>query len=125
MSVQLSRLHCTGGVDSSRDIGYASVMATAKKPKPSKSAFVRSLPSTLSALEVSEQAKAAGIKVSAAYVYSIRAAAKARTRGLVRPADHVVPHGAEDLLRAIGAELGLGHAIELLKAERAKVSRLL
>jgi hypothetical protein len=49
-----------------------------------KSAFVRSLPATLSAAEVISRAKDKGIKLSAAQVYTIRANAR-------RKADSILP----------------------------------
>lgn len=49
-----------------------------------KSAFVRSLPATLSAADVISRAKEKGIKLSAAQVYTIRANAR-------RKADTIVP----------------------------------
>jgi hypothetical protein len=99
------------------------------KPITSKASFVRSLPATIPAKAVIGQAKAAGMKLSLAYVYTIRAKAK-ENRGSTR-AGRSVPRPittsslAESLLRALGAELGLGHAIELLAAERAKVLAVL
>jgi hypothetical protein len=44
--------------------------------KPSKSAFVRGLPTTLSAKEVVAKAKAAGLQISDRYVHVIRSIAK-------------------------------------------------
>lgn len=43
-----------------------------KKSKPTKSAFVRSLPDTMKASDVAAKAKAAGLKISAKHVYVIR-----------------------------------------------------
>jgi len=51
-----------------------------KKPVVNKSAFVRSLPSTMPGAEVVTKAKAQGIKISLAYVYGIRAKSKAKRR---------------------------------------------
>lgn len=47
---------------------------TAEQPTMTKSDFVRSLPESTSAKDVVTQAKAAGIKLTAPYVYSVRAA---------------------------------------------------
>jgi hypothetical protein len=61
-------------------------MAAAKKtPKPNakpvnKSAFVRSMPTTMPAKELIARAKTKGFKLTAAYVYSIRAKANAAAR---------------------------------------------
>jgi hypothetical protein len=95
------------------------------KPATSKAAFVRGLPSTIPAKAVVAQAKAAGMKLSANYVYLIRRSAK-ENRGSVR-AGRSVPRpistasSAESLLKALGAEMGLATAIEVLEGERARV----
>ena len=56
----------------------------AKKPsskKPmNKTAFVRSLPSSMPGAEVVKKAKEAGLKISVGYVYSIRAKTHAKRR---------------------------------------------
>lgn len=108
---------------------------TAKKSrKTSKAAFVRSFPSSTPAKEVVAKAKAAGITLSDAYVYNVRATSKTRkagagTRGPRRgPAPTVNVgggRGAEELLRAVAAELGLARAIGVLQAEHSRVRRLL
>jgi hypothetical protein len=101
--------------------------------KVNKSAFVRSLPPDMPAKEVVDKAKTEGMKISVAYVYSIRTAAKAGAR---RAAGGLPGRGAfrsigsghgrvEDLLRAVAAELGLSRAIGLLQAEQAKVRAVL
>jgi hypothetical protein len=101
----------------------------APKPTTSKAAFVRSLPSTIPAKAVVAQAKAAGMKLSANYVYLIRRGAK-ESRGSVRagrsvPRPITTSSSAESLLKALGAELGLGSAIEILAGERARVSAVI
>jgi hypothetical protein len=98
--------------------------------KVNKSAFVRGLPPNMPAKEVVEKAKAEGMKISVAYVYSIRTAAKAgarRTSGGVgdRSIKGFSGGRVEDLLRAVAAELGLSRAIGLLQAEQAKVRAFL
>lgn len=108
---------------------------TAKKSrKTSKAAFVRSFPSSTPAKEVVAKAKAAGIALSDAYVYNVRATTKTKktgtaTRGPRRgpaPTVHVGGgRGAEELLRAVAAELGLARAIGVLQAEHSRVRRLL
>jgi len=50
------------------------------KPSTSKAAFVRGLPASTPAKDVVEQAKAAGIKLGVSYVYNIRGAAKMAAR---------------------------------------------
>jgi hypothetical protein len=124
----------------SRRIHMPKTKTAAAKPagKPTnKSAFVRSLPEGMPARDVIEKAKAHGMKMSVAYVYSVRTAARAaaRRRGnggasgvgaSVRSAP-MPANGArvEELLRAVAAELGLSRAIALLLAEQAKVRAVL
>jgi hypothetical protein len=65
------------------------------------------------------------MKLSTTYVYIVRAAAK-ENRGLVRagrsvPRPIATTSSAENLLKAVAAELGLGPAIEIIQAERAQV----
>src|SRR5690349_5986314 len=100
--------------------------------KVNKSAFVRGLPPNMPAKEVVDKAKAEGMKISVAYVYSIRTAAKAGARRAVgglgdRSVKGLGGSGGrvEDLLRAVAAELGLSRAIGLLQAEQAKVRAVL
>jgi hypothetical protein len=104
----------------------------------SKADFVRAHPS-LSAKEVVEKAKAEGIKLGWRYVYNVRTsdktarkakrAAKATTvsvnGAVLSAAPPTVSSSAEDLLRAIAAELGLGRAVEILEGERARVQSIL
>ena len=110
---------------------------TAKKSrKTSKAAFVRSFPSSTPAKEVVAKAKAAGISLSDAYVYNVRATTKTKKTGSTGargprrgPAPTTVHvgggRGAEELLRAVAAELGLARAIGVLQAEHSRVRRLL
>jgi hypothetical protein len=112
---------------------------TGKQPSPaataaapgngaSKAAFVRSR-AHLSPREIVEDAKAAGIELDVGYVYNVRGAARSKSKvtkqaaRVVRvvAAPPVTTAKAEDLLRALGAELGLGRALEILQAERIKV----
>jgi hypothetical protein len=109
-------------------------MAAKKDGKRSKAAFVRALPATLSAAEVVERAKAAGIPLEVGYVYNIRSSSKAlgkrggsrttvgprarSTAGRGSPSD---TSPAEALLKAVGAELGLARAVQILESERARV----
>jgi hypothetical protein len=114
---------------------------TSKKSVTSKAAFVRSLAAATPAKEVVAKAKERGMVLTESYVYNVRGAAKVAQRkrtGSLRSA--VVPrpavvaagtesgkigHATEDLLRAVGAELGLTRAIEVLQAERARVHAVL
>jgi hypothetical protein len=105
------------------------------KVKISKAAFVRSLPGKMSAKEVVAKAKAQGITLTDAYVYNVRATSKAggkkssaaggSSRGRSVTVKLSGARGAEDLLRAVAAELGLARAIAVLEKEHSKVRRLL
>jgi hypothetical protein len=108
------------------------------KHKTSKAAFVRSLPTSTPAKEVVAKAKSQGITLTDAYVYNVRATSKAgkgkkksSKRGASsakrRPLTVKVSggRGAEDLLRAVAAELGLARAIAVLETEHARVRKLL
>lgn len=112
----------------------------APKSAASKADFVRAYPS-LSAKEVVEKAKAGGIKLGWRYVYNVRASDKAAKKktGTTKPATSTTTSvngtaptftlpaasSTEDLLRAVAAELGLGRAVEILAAERARVQSIL
>ncbi len=113
-------------------------MAAKKSPAhQSKASFVRELPAALSAAEVVEKAKAAGIKLDVGYVYNILRTSrdsekmeKSGTKNGVRATATQGPTArgnvsAEALLKAIGAELGLASAIRILEAERARVRAVL
>ena len=92
-----------------------------------KSAFVRSLPGSLSAAEVIKRAKDKGIKLSAAQVYTIRANAR-------RKADEVVPVGikkasagrsggaSESAFLQMALELGLVRAEGILGSLRDRAA---
>jgi hypothetical protein len=96
-----------------------------------KSAFVRSLPSSLSAAEVIEKGKAKGIKLSAAQVYTIRA--NARRKGPETDTARVLrvatgkggrsrADGKEAEFVAAALDLGLARAEALIRALRARAS---
>lgn len=98
-----------------------------------KSAFVRSLPSSLSAAEVIQKGKAKGIKLSAAQVYTIRANARRKApetdgaRGLRSAGrDGAKGRGRADNREAefvaAALDLGLARAEMLIRALRAKAS---
>ena len=111
--------------------------STSTKPPKSKAAFVRGLPASTPAKDVVKQAKAAGIKLGISYVYNVRGAAKMAAKkkraAAKSPTDSAVANGggskvsasAENLLKAVAAELGLGPAIEILSGERARVRALI
>ncbi len=121
-------------------------MAAKKSTSPkkatvmSKAAFVRGLSATTPAKEVVSKAKERGMTLTESYVYNVRGAAKAAKRKrtgslrsalVARPVTGAAPRSlsgglsTEDILRAVGAELGLTRAIEVLHAERARVHAVL
>jgi hypothetical protein len=66
------------------------------------------------------------MNISIAYVYSIRTAARVAAEKLTRGRAPSPMNGrAEDLLRAVAAELGLSRAIAILEGEKARVTALL
>jgi hypothetical protein len=99
--------------------------------RQNKSAFVRSLPPDTPAKDVVEAAKAKGMTMSVAYVYTIRTAARAKGRRGQVPGLPGRRPGArsggpvEDLLRAVAAELGLSRALAILEGEQATVRAML
>jgi hypothetical protein len=111
----------------------ATTISAAAKPPKSKAAFVRSLPASTPAKEVVKQAKAAELMLGVSYVYNIRGAAKMAAKkkraAAKSPAVGTVANGggtrgstsAENLLKVVAAEIGLGPAIEILTGERARV----
>ncbi|MGD0677748.1 MAG: hypothetical protein ABSC94_20205 [Polyangiaceae bacterium] len=88
--------------------------------RPNQSPFVHKLPATFSAGEVVESAKAGSGKTTRMKKPAANAVASTApaTRAAGAP---VTPTKAEDLLKAIAAEVGLGRAIELLQGERLRV----
>jgi hypothetical protein len=107
---------------------------------PSKADFVRAR-AHLSPKEIVEDAISAGLELDVSYVYNVRNYDRAR-KGPMKTTDKAASQPAggsgsrtssprltttaarssvEDLLRAAAAELGLGRAIEILQAERARV----
>lgn len=110
--------------------------AGARKQPRSKAAFVRAHAS-LSPKEIVEKAKAENIKLDVGYVYNVRSSNKtAKKRGAgqavrrgARPTGVSSPDTAgsdvEVLLKVVAAEVGLGRALEVLQAERAKIGAAL
>jgi hypothetical protein len=80
-----------------------------------KSAFVRSLPASLSAAEVIEKGKAKGIKLSAAQVYTIRA--NARRKAPEKLPARLLRAGRGDNARAASAGGGRGRGSDAKEAE--------
>jgi hypothetical protein len=111
--------------------------STSTKPPKSKAAFVRGLAASTPAKDVVKQAKALGLSLSINYVYNIRGAAKmaakkkraAAKSPVVGPVTNgggsSVSESAENLLKAVAAEIGLTPAIAILEGERARVHVLL
>ena len=111
----------------------AKTSPAATKPQ-TKAAFVLALPRTMPAKDVVAKGKAAGLVLSPGHIYAIRSSAKtggkksARkpwTTGAPSGTSAKVSHTAEDLLRAVAAELGLSRAMSILQAEHDRVQRLL
>jgi hypothetical protein len=104
----------------------------AAKKTPSRSDFIRSQPTSVSAADVVKKGKAQGIKFSPQLVYNVRRGSKA-TKGKATKTERATTSAAhkspatkvEDLLRAVAAEIGLGRAIDLLQADRARVQAVL
>ena len=105
--------------------------ASSKPNLPTKSDFVRGVSRSTTAKEVVAKAKAAGIKLDIQYVYKLRSRSKSGRRRVAvatqapvvvaKTKTNGVHSSTEDLLRAVAAELGLGHALEILQRERAQV----
>ncbi len=96
---------------------------TTKKPAPktqSKAAFVRSLPSSTPAKDVVEKAKAAGIKLTDAYVYNVRATTRAAKKPKVTTAKAATSRGTahstsnETTFRKLVLDLGIARSKMLL-----------
>jgi len=109
--------------------------STAPK-KQTKTAYVMSLPRTLSAKEVVAKGKAAGISLSDAHVYAIRSDAKkrkAKARGTATPKKsayathntHGVSEGDIEVLRNLAAKIGVPRVLSILEAERERALRIL
>jgi hypothetical protein len=124
-----------------KDTKTPPTIPSSKAPTTSKAEFVRAR-AHLSPKEIVEDAKAAGMKFGVHYVYSVRGASKQRgvvktmpakvaaRRAVARQAAPIArpittAAKAEDLLRAVASEVGLGRAIEVLEAERARVHAVL
>lgn len=101
-----------------------------KPKKQTKTSFVLGLPSSMSARVVVAKAKAAGIPMTDKLVWAIRSDARkkkghAPKKKAARATSKHSSHTAAELLRAVAAELGLSHAMAILKAEHDRVHRLL
>jgi hypothetical protein len=104
---------------------------TATAKTPSKTAFVLSLPMTSPAKDVIAKGKAAGLKLSEAYIYSIRSKAKGRAgkpaarRGRPPKSASVgvsaSGNGIERQFLSLALDLGLSRAEGLLAGLRTKL----
>ena len=114
------------------------------RPQSRTSRQILSLPATMSAKDAVAALKAKGMKTTESNIYRVRRLAKksagkrpapaaapvTRPRAVAAPRRGRMPASsaamsAESLLRALAAEMGLGRAVDLLHAERAKVRGLI
>jgi hypothetical protein len=107
-----------------------------RNTKKSKADFVRAHPN-LPPKEIVAKAKAEGVKFGIGYVYNVRgydktvgkrkvaakkgASKSVATNGSRSSSPSTLGAKAENVLRAVAAEIGLGRAIEILAGERARV----
>ena len=113
------------------------VVPKGAKTTMNKAEFVRSLPATTPAKEVSQKAKAAGLSIAVEYVYKVRAKMGAKSKRVAsKPAATKTTNGQHATTGAaapaswknleqifIGAafDMGLARAAEILETVRAKV----
>jgi len=113
------------------------------RPPSALSKFILSLPRDLLVKEVIAKARAKGLKATESNIYRVRRTfpgpgaktsssstsssltASAPRRGRPPSAGGGGSARAEDLLRSVAAEIGLGRALEMLTAERARVKALI
>jgi hypothetical protein len=103
---------------------------------PSKTAFVLSLPPTMPAKDVLSKAKASGLKLTEAYIYSIRSKAKGRvgqpaarrgrppkaaSAGSAPVSSGAGGSGLERQFLSLALDLGLARAESLLSNLRSKL----
>ena len=90
-----------------------------------KASFVRNLPADMSAKDVVDKAKEAGLKLTPAYVYVIRSQARGGGKKRKNGASPRASKDAQARLIAAASELGISRSIEVLAAEKARLTRLL
>ena len=109
------------------------------KPKVNKSAFVRDLPATLSAAEVVQKAKAAGIAITDKHVHVIRSKARVAKAGkpvrrgrppkfvTARTKSQATGRASSIAVQFVDAalDLGLARAEELLANLRGKLKHVI
>jgi hypothetical protein len=108
----------------------------------SKATFIHSLLPSIPVNEVVARARAQGLDITQGYVRWVRwqSRSAAKKRAPKAPASptkpsapsapvaakvHGTPSKAESLLKALGAELGWGRALEILAGERARVKAVI
>lgn len=97
----------------------AATKASTSSAKPqSKTAFVLSQPAGLSAKEVSAKAKAAGLTITEAYVYTIRSSAKSKAGMPKRKPGR--PKGSKNAPKG-GAAASVSSAVGSLKKAEAQL----
>ncbi|HXX66016.1 MAG TPA: hypothetical protein VEK07_02480 [Polyangiaceae bacterium] len=118
--------------------GSATPKSTAMVNSPnaavaSKADFVRAR-TKLSPKEIVAQAKSAGMELGVGYVYNVRSADKAKRMPAAKKRSPLVfakaervsvsKRNEEGLLKMLAAEIGLGRAIDVLRAERSRVTAI-
>lgn len=102
-----------------------------EKKAITKTDFVRGLPAHMPAKDVVEKAKAVGLKLTPGYVYEIRSASKrpkrsarvrlAASNGMSTSPRKARAMDADEVLRAVAAEIGLSRAIAILQEQHRRV----
>jgi hypothetical protein len=133
--------------------GSKAKKGTAKKTSPAKPAVASKAPAkgskadfvrehaSLSPKDIVAKAKTEGLELDVTYVYNIRgydkskgkttvtkqAARRATSPRRAPPVQRPITNksSAEDLLRAVAAEIGLARAVEILTGERARVRAMI
>ena len=97
------------------------------KPVTNKAAFVRNLPSDMSAAQVIAKAQASGMKLSPAYVYVIRSKSNAGSNGkTVTPVAGGARSGTpERTFIDLALQIGFLRAQQLLDGVRVDIQRVL
>ena len=126
-------------ISSQLEIIRMAAKKTSAEKTGTKSDFIRRQPEAMPAAEVVALAKGAGLTIRPGLVYEVRrtrrtkkaASKQKQTQTKIAstgaPSVSTAPMpiarkaSAEDLLRAVAAEIGLGRAIEILTGERAMV----
>ena len=94
-------------------------------PKTSKAAFVRRLSRSLTAKQVVQKAKAAGIKLSTAYVYVLRSKAGGAVGKGAAPSLKSKGGNAEEQFATLALDLGIANAQAVLRRVRSSAMAVL